>query len=321
MSELVVDQYGAFLGVKEGCFLLRDKSGKSVQIPPVKLEHISIRVPGVCISAAALALAAKYGIDLTIYSRGKPASKVIHATMGGGAFTKQAQLSAVGTRKGLEISRAFVRGKLHNQRMVVYQRGKEARARGRSCGDSILSEAEAIRRLIERLDEAKTVDEIRAYEAQGALCYWRAVALLLPKEIGFEGREHRNPPDPFNRALNIGYGILRSTVWSAVLAANLDPYIGYLHVPHGRHMCLVSDLMEEFRPCVADRPLIALALNKPDDILKVDSERGRSVIEAVRKALNAHNRLLEKAIFEQARRLASYLRGNIPEYKPYKLRW
>jgi len=38
---------------------------------------------------------------------------------------------------------------------------------------------------------------------------------MLPSELGFKGREVRNPSDHFNKYLNMGYGVLRSKVWSA----------------------------------------------------------------------------------------------------------
>lgn len=321
MSELVIDQWGAFLGVKNGCFYVKERGGKVIEISPSKLEHISIRVAGVGVSASAIALASKYGIDLTVYSGGRPVSKVVSAKSGGGIETKHAQLVAAKSSRAVEAAKAFVAGKLYNQRMVIYQRAKEAIAKGDGKGREIELECERIKAVMELLASATTIDEVRAYEAQGALRYWKAVSLILPIELGFMGREAHDPKDCFNKALNVGYGVLRSVVWSAVLAANMDPYIGFLHVPHGRHMCLVSDLMEEFRPPIVDRPIIAVALNQTEKIKRVEAEKGRSVVEAVRKALNAHDKLLERAVFEQARRLASWLRGSIPSYTPYKLRW
>jgi len=85
-------------------------------------------------------------------------------------------------------------------------------------------------------------------------------------------------------------------------------------------MCLVSDLMEEFRPGVVDRPLVALALNKPQALLDGNIFE-RSVVTVVGQTLQRDDRRFEKAIYEQARRLASFLRGAVPEYVGFKLRW
>jgi CRISPR-associated protein Cas1 len=301
-------------------FYVKAADGSKFEVPPVKLAHISIRSSGVGVSSDALALAARFGIEITVYRSGRPVSKVVNAVKGGGVLTKQAQVEALRDGRGLAIAKAIVAAKLHNQRMVVYQRARELRAKGKALGVELEGLADAIHRTISSVAEADNLDSVRAYEAQGAVNYWRAVSLILPKELGFVGRTAWSPSDPFNKALNIGYGVLRSRVWSALLSANLDPYIGFLHLPRGRHMCLVSDIMEEFRPGVVDRPLIALALDKPQSLLD-DNFLERSVVTAVGQTLQRDDCRFDKAIYEQARRLASYLRGAVPEYVGFKLRW
>jgi CRISPR-associated protein Cas1 len=320
LSELVLDKAGCYLGVRKGLFYVKAADGSKLEVPPVKLAHISIRSRGVGVSSDALALAARFGIEITVYRAGRPVSKVVNAAKGGGVLTKQAQVEALRDGRGLAIAKAIVAAKLHNQRMVVYQRARELRAKGKALGVELEGLANAIHRTISSVAEADNLDSVRAYEAQGAVNYWRAVSLILPKELGFVGRTAWSPSDPFNKALNIGYGVLRSRVWSALLSASLDPYIGFLHLPRGRHMCLVSDIMEEFRPGVVDRPLIALALDKPQSLLD-DNFLERSVVTAVGQTLQRDDRRFEKAIYEQARRLASYLRGAVPEYVGFKLRW
>jgi CRISPR-associated protein Cas1 len=316
----VLDKAGCYLGVSKGLFYVKAADGSKFEVPPVKLAHISIRSRGVGVSSDALALAARFGIEITVYRSGRPVSKVVNAVKGGGVLTKQAQVEALRDGRGLAIAKAIVAAKLHNQRLVVYQRARELRAKGKALGVELEGLADAIHRTISSVAEADNLDSVRAYEAQGAVNYWRAVSLILPKELGFVGRTAWSPSDPFNKALNIGYGVLRSRVWSALLSANLDPYIGFLHLPRGRHMCLVSDIMEEFRPGVVDRPLIALALDKPQSLLD-DNFLERSVVTAVGQTLQRDDRRFEKAIYEQARRLASYLRGAVPEYVGFKLRW
>jgi CRISPR-associated protein Cas1 len=320
LSELVLDKAGCYLGVRKGLFYVKAADGSKFEVPPVKLAHISIRSRSVGVSSDALALAARFGIEITVYRSGRPVSKVVNAVKGGGVLTKQAQVEALRDGRGLAIAKAIVAAKLHNQRLVVYQRARELRAKGKALGVELEGFADAIHRTISSVAEADNLDSVRAYEAQGAVKYWRAVSLILPKELGFVGRTAWSPSDPFNKALNIGYGVLRSRVWSALLSANLDPYIGFLHLPRGRHMCLVSDIMEEFRPGVVDRPLIALALDKPQSLLD-DNFLERSVVTAVGQTLQRDDRRFEKAIYEQARRLASYLRGAVPEYVGFKLRW
>ncbi|MEM2871917.1 MAG: CRISPR-associated endonuclease Cas1 [Candidatus Caldarchaeum sp.] len=320
MSELVIDKPGSYLGVRKGLFYLKARDGSRVELPPVSLSHISIRCRGVGVSADALKLAARFGVELTVYHRGRPVSRVLHALKGGGVLTRLAQIEAVRDGRGLEVAREIVSAKLHNQRLVIYQRAQYFLARNMPVGKELMVFADRIAEAGRSLLSASSVDSVRAYEAQGALSYWSGFSLVLPREVGFVGRIAWSPEDVFNKALNIGYGVLRSRVWSAVLSANLDPFVGFLHLPRGRHMCLVSDLMEEFRPGVVDRTIMMLAVEKAEALL---DERlfERNVVSAVVQTLQRKDCFFERAVVEQARRLASYLRGEVGRYVGFRMRW
>ena len=84
---------------------------------------------------------------------------------------------------------------------------------------------------------------------------------ILGEHWGFKGR-HRPPPDPINSLLSFAYGLLRSQVTAAVHVAGLDPYIGYLHEVHHGQPSMVLDLMEEFRPLVADDLVLSVLNNR-----------------------------------------------------------
>jgi len=320
MKELVIDRPGTYLGVRKGLFVVKNRDGSSTEFSPVELSHISVRCRGVGVSVDALKLACRFGIELTVYHQGKPVSKVLHALKGGGVLTKQAQLEATKDGRGLSVAKSIVYAKLFNQRFVLQQRLKVLLAKRSSVAGDV---EVCVNRITEAMNSAHNVenlDSLRAYEAVGAVSYWKGVGAILPADFGFEGREAWSPKDTFNKALNIGYGVLRSRVWSAVLSANLDPYIGFLHLPRGRHMCLVSDLMEEFRPGVVDRSLLVLALEKPAVLLD-EKMLEKSVVTAVVRMLTRNDGFFERAIAEQARRLSSYLRGEIPEYVGFRMRW
>ncbi|MEM4302635.1 MAG: CRISPR-associated endonuclease Cas1 [Candidatus Caldarchaeum sp.] len=320
MSELVVDKPGSYLGVRKGLFYLKSRDGSRVELPAVSLSHISIRCRGVGVSADALKLAARFGVELTVYHRGKPVAKVLHALKGGGALTRLTQIEAFKDGRGLEIAKEIVSAKLHNQRLVIYQKAKYFLARGMPAGRELQAFADRIAEAGRLVSDVSSLDSVRAYEAQGAVSYWSGVSLILPPELGFKGRTAWSPSDVFNKALNIGYGVLRGRVWSAVLSANLDPFVGFLHLPRGRHMCLVSDLMEMFRPGVVDRSLITLAVEKPSAFFD-EKLFERNVVSAVVQALQHNNRFFERAIVEQARRLASFLRGEVDRYVGFRMRW
>lgn len=321
MNELMLEGYGMFVGSRNGYLYIRTVDGKETLIPPSSLSSVMINGESIKLSVKALQTLSRFGVDVTIMKKGKPVCKVLPAMAGCAQRTRIEQLRALSTEKCLEIAKSIIKGKLHNQRLVIHQKTREYKLRDPGLSSELEVVESMIRRAYESIDYCKTVDEVRAYEAFAAKNYWHGFSLILPQELGFRGRCVRDPQDPFNMALNIGYGILRSKVWSAVLLAGLDPYVGFLHVKHGRHMCLVSDLMEEFRPAAVDRPLMALALHDLDQVMAVARGERRPIFSKVIEALRANENALGKAIFSQARKLASFIRGDVEVYEPFKLKW
>jgi len=319
--------------VKDGRFrlLIPENGGRTVKwdLAPVELDSIVFVVEGASISASAIKLANKYGIDLVFMDKNKPMARLLPAKYGSTMRTWLHQLKAhENSAERAEIARLFVEGKTHNQRMVLMEYSRRARASGRP--NPTLEDA--VRRIeahMRKLRSASTAEEAANIEAQVARIYWGAVATLIPDELEFRGRITRGkspqkPTDPFNTALNIGYAALRREVWRAIFLAGLNPYLGFLHKPRAGKMALVFDLMEEFRPLSVDRPLISLAKNKTQVLRKFRLGREReAVVEIWRTVINymygakpPHPNLIVK----QARLLAMHLRGTAT-YKPHKSRW
>jgi CRISPR-associated endonuclease Cas1 len=101
---------------------------------------------------------------------------------------------------------------------------------------------------------------------------WRPIALKwtgrkpIPEEwrrigarVSPKSRTNRDATHPVNAMLNYGYAVLESQVRIAILAAGLDPFVGYFHGRYRGKQTLVLDLMEPMRPFV-DRLVVALAL-------------------------------------------------------------
>jgi len=227
----------------------------------------------------------------------------------------------------VELARAFLEGKLHNQRMVLMEYVRRFRGSGKDAGFLENKAKEVLVRLSE-LSKASSVEELLVVEAHAARSYWEAVARILPDELGFNHRYTRsNPPegelDPFNIALNMGYALLRKEVWRAVFLAGLNPYVGFLHKPRGNRPALVLDLMEEFRPVCVDRPLTGLARVDKQAILNLKKNREnalRVVWSHVLKYMQERKPSYVDLINSQARKLVLYLQG-VSHYVPFKSRW
>ena len=152
----------------------------------------------------------------------------------------------------LKMAKDIVAGKLTNM-VTLMMRIK--RSRGcRNAGDK----ARQIRKLLNGLYEAETIDSVRGYEGRGAAIYFSGFCHGFTGNTNFTKRVRRPPTDPVNSVLSLLYTFLMNRVYSAVRIAGLDPYPGFLHViDYGRYS-LVLDLMEEFRPAVVDTLVFSL---------------------------------------------------------------
>jgi CRISP-associated protein Cas1 len=112
------------------------------------------------------------------------------------------------------------------------------------------------------------------YEGLAAAHYFSAFSTLLKTgELGdfhFTQRNRRPPKDPVNALLSYCYALLAKECSVALMGEGLDPWWGFFHqARHGRP-ALALDLMEPFRPIIADSVVIT-AINtgmvKPRDFL------------------------------------------------------
>jgi CRISPR-associated protein Cas1 len=149
-----------------------------------------------------------------------------------------------------------------------------------------------------------------------------------------DGRTRRPPLDRMNALLSFTYGLLCQDCVAACAAAGLDPSVGFLHVDRPGRPGLALDLMEEFRPLVADRLALALVNRqqvKPEGFVtrdggavQMDDTTRRAVLAAYQQRKReelTHPYLNQKVPvgrlpFLQARVLARYLRGDLPSYVP-----
>jgi CRISPR-associated protein Cas1 len=78
-------------------------------------------------------------------------------------------------------------------------------------------------------------------------------------EFGFDfnGRNRRPPRDPVNALLSLAYSLLAKDLTIACYAVGFDPLIEYYHQPRFGRAALALDLMEPFRPLIADSAVLS----------------------------------------------------------------
>jgi CRISPR-associated endonuclease Cas1 len=101
---------------------------------------------------------------------------------------------------------------------------------------------------------------------------WKQLAPRLSRASG-KSHRNRNATHPVNAMLNYAYGVLESEVRAQILAAGLDPTIGYLDGSYRDKHALVFDIMEPLRPVVDLRTLQVVqkrALEPGDFTMRTD---------------------------------------------------
>ena len=161
------------------------------------------------------------------------------------------------------LAKQLVRAKLEGESRFLLRatRGPD----GLHDRESLSTDLTAISESIAAAAHANDADELRGHEGQGAFHYFSALPTLLaetvPEELRYNGRSRRPTMDRFSAILNFGYALLQTAVMRAILAAGLEPALGFYHTPRSAAHPLVLDLMELFRLPLWDLAVIG-SLNR-----------------------------------------------------------
>src|SRR5262249_3267033 len=120
--------------------------------------------------------------------------------------------------------------------------------------------------LLNRLDRITDPAVLLGTEGQAAALYFSQFSRMIKSPIpgsGFDFKPgNRRPPrDPVNALLSFAYAILLKDCFSAVCTVGFDPYLGFFHASRHGKPSLALDLMEEFRPVIADSVVLTLINN------------------------------------------------------------
>jgi len=190
-----------------------------------------------------------------------------------------------------------------------------------------------------QLDRMNGLASLLGCEGAGSVAYFHVFERLIKSEWehSFSKRVRRPPTDPVNAMLSYGYVLLTGQVASALAGVGFDPYIGYLHSSRYGKPALALDLMEEFRPLIVDSVVLNLLNNRQlqakDFVLELNSYRmtdstkrlflqkfEERMQEVITHPFFEYKVTYRRCIELQARLLAKYLTGEVPQYTPFVVR-
>ena len=244
------------------------KEGETLKISDGEKEETTVRLidvsdvalfGSVSISAPALSTLMEREIPVTFHSHGGWFRGVAQGLGHRNVECRTAQYRvSFDDSLCLNFARDLIAAKIINQRTILrrnWRKDKETRK-------VVLRRLDNARRSASR---AETLTELRGFEGDAAATYFRAFAdLLSPPEdsnrtdstgltkFNFKTRNRRPPTDPVNAMLSLAYAMLTRQLTVALAAIGLDPYRGLFHAPRHGRPALALDLMEPFRPVIAD---------------------------------------------------------------------
>ena len=194
----------------------------------------------------------------------------------------------------LNFARALIAGKIQNQRTLLQR-------------NHIEPPAAALRDLkagVEAAQTAESLEVLLGIEGNAARLYFAGFAGMIklseepsavpasvptdgsvssaagteskPKPVQFSfdfiNRNRRPPRDAVNALLSLAYSMLAKDFVVTCLAVGFDPYLGFYHQPRFGRPALALDLMEPFRPLIADSVVLSAINNRmitPADFVQV----------------------------------------------------
>jgi len=327
-----VQTQGAYVGKRGEELEFKDADGVRQRVRLLDISQLCL-FGSVQVTAQAFAALFDRGIPVCHFSMGAWFHGISHGIGNRNADLRLHQYrTASDAAASLTIARGLVQRKLLNQRTLL-------RRNAEGVPPQALVELE---RLADRATRADDVAQLLGFEGLGARHYFEHFPRMLragaeTSGFDFQGRNRRPPKDPINALLSLAYAILAKDFTVTLLAVGLDPFFGFLHRPRFGRAPLALDLMEEFRPLIADSVVLQLVNNGEVQASHFLSRGGAVSLtpEGRKKFFRAYERrmahLVTHPIFGyrisyrrllevQARLLARHLCAELPEYPGFRTR-
>lgn len=336
LNTLFVMTEGSYLAKDGQAVAVRLKKETRMRVPLLNLDGI-ICFGRVSCSVPLMAACADNGVTISYLSdQGRFRAAVVGFTPGNVLLRREQYRRSDNLTASTAIADNMVAAKIANCRTVLLRAARESK---NSDSQTLLDSAAATMvRQIESSRAASTLETLRGIEGEAANTYFGVFQQLIhvPDDAFRFARRSRRPPlDPVNALLSFLYSVLAHDARSACEATGLDAAVGFLHRDRPGRPGLALDLMEEFRPLLADRLALSLINRKqvsPKCFRQTESgavllnDDARKTVLATyqrrKQDVVTHPYLGEKTpigllIHLQARLLARHLRGDLDAYPPY----
>jgi CRISPR-associated protein Cas1 len=358
LNTLFLTTDGSYLAREGQSLLVRVERQTKLRVPVHTLGSV-VCLCRALVSPSAMGLCAESGVSISfLTSNGRFVARVSGFTPGNVLLRREQYRVADDASRAALIVRSIVSAKIANQRAVLLRGQRERPNAPPTVHPSDEGQPaappdprpqrldRAVRDLAECLrhaGRASSIDELRGVEGEAAATYIGVLDLLVTEAHGpqhraafsIASRSRRPPMDPANALLSFLYAMLANDCRSACESVGLDPAVGFLHVDRPGRPSLALDLMEEFRPLLADRLALSMINRRqldPESFLKAESGAVSLTDPARKSVLIAYQKRKQEQLLHpflgervtlgllphlQALLLARHLRGDLDGYPPF----
>lgn len=336
LNTLFVTTQGTYLAKEGETIVVKVEREVRVRLPIHTIGGI-VCFGNVSCSPFLVGFCAENGVGISFLSEhGHFLARVQGPTSGNVLLRREQYRRADTPKASIDVARAVLTGKIANSRTVL-QRALRDHA-DKLATDEIGFALKRLNNHLKLLNQEQTLDTLRGLEGDAAHIYFSVFDHLIvaqKDDFSFQERNRRPPLDNVNALLSFIYTLLVHDIRSALETVGLDPAVGFLHRDRPGRPSLALDLMEEFRPVLADRLALSLinlrqiqgkGFKKSDSgaVIMTDETR-KSLLVAYQERKQEeilHPFLDEKVtiglLFHiQALLMARYLRGDLDGYPPF----
>ena len=329
---LYVQQPGARVGKNGDCLKVMDHDEMLAEARLVEVSHL-VLFGAVQVSTQVVQELCRREIPISYLSSGGWFYGITTSLMHKNVELRRRQYAAATNPSFcLRLAARLVQAKIANCRTIL-------RRNHTAAPETVLQD---LKRDHAHAAQAQSLEELLGIEGTAARRYFSEFRGMLKTDgaspdFDFDGRNRRPPKDPVNALLSLAYAML-AREWTVTLhAVGLDPFLGFYHQPRYGRPALALDVMEEFRPLIADSVVLTAINNgevRSEDFIRrmgsvaLTPEGRRRFIETYERRMSqeithpvfgyqvSYRRILEV----QARLLGRYLCGEIPEYPSFTTR-
>jgi len=329
MSTLYITTQGATLQKFSGQFVVLKKRDVLQNVPETLVRQI-VLVGNVNLTTPTISFCLEKQIEVVFLSQGGRFRGRLNGETSRAVEIRRRQYERVSDRQFcLRQAKAFVTGKIQNQTTLIRQQIKNGK---------IPVDFGNLQNLLRKTVSINSVESLLGIEGSASATYFKLFRAVVPEPFSFTKRTANPPLDEVNALLSLSYTLLYNRITTNLNIVGLDAYLGFFHKASNGHAALASDLVEEFRPAIADALCLRLLNRKQLKITDFSRENGKLYLTGNGKKVffsefenkmaskrqtdagDNWNLSYTKIIERQVHHLARVIKGEEPQYKPFILR-